>query len=145
MIAQYRPDIARALEQTVVNLKGLEQTLEILRTDLATLAHSIGHPQAAQFVLTPTRGLGIVAAGGLNAVNPNLMGWYGPQVGAFGPIGAQTPYGSGFQTPYAGGPPQVGIGAIGTPHATPGIGFPNVGTPFVGQPPVTNPYASLYR
>ena len=135
MIAQYRPDIARALEQTVVNLKTLEQSLEILRADLATLAHSIGHPQAAQLVLTPGRNLGIVGAGALNTINPLQAGAYGPQavspLGQFGQVGA---YGGGFQIPF-----------VGVPWQTPGFGFPNVATPFVGQPNVANPYAQLYR
>lgn len=76
MIAQYRPDIARVAEETVVNLKSLENSIEVLRNDLAWLCQSIGHPEAARLALTPTRfpavggGLGIGATTSL--LNPAL-------------------------------------------------------------------------
>ena len=140
MIAQYRPDIARAVEETVVNLKGLEQTLEILRNDLAWLAQSVGHPQAAQIALTPARALGIGQIANVGAL---------PNLGNVGMVG-QTPYATPFQTPNA--VPNVGpIGTIGqvpyaaaiqTPFATPNVGVPTIATPFSGYPSVASPFAA---
>ncbi|MGQ0535938.1 MAG: hypothetical protein ACT4PT_07685 [Methanobacteriota archaeon] len=92
MLAQYRPDVARVAEETVVNLKDLESRIEILKNDLAQLCLSIGHPEAARVAATPARWVPQIA--GIGA-----QGAFGSQ-GVFGqvPIGSQSPYGS--QTPF---------------------------------------------
>jgi len=127
MFAQYRPDIVRAVEETVANLKGLEHTIEILRNDLAWLAQSIGHPQAAQIALTPTRSL---------VANPALAGT-NPLV--------QAPY----ATPY-GFTPQIGAGPMAVPFGA--YAYPSVVSPFAGYPQTTshlpasiNGFNAVYR
>lgn len=67
MIAQYRPDIARAAEETVLHMKELENRIEVLRNDLAWLCQSVGHFEAARVAATPTRSLGGTPAGGFYA------------------------------------------------------------------------------
>lgn len=136
MIAQYRPDIARAVEETVVNLKALEHTLEVLRNDLAWLAQTVGHPQAAQLVLTPSRNLGIGAQGSLG-ISPQIPGQlqnpYMMPFGAFGPQAAIPSVGVPFASQW--GPIQTG-----NPFAQPGVT-----NPFQGPIQSTLPYAQLYR
>lgn len=57
VIAQLRPDVVRLVEETVTNLKALENQIEIVKTDLASLCLQIGHPEAARIAATPIRGL----------------------------------------------------------------------------------------
>jgi hypothetical protein len=163
MIAQYRPDIARAIEETVVNLKGLEQTLEILRNDLAWLAQSIGHPQAAQVALTPTRTLAIAGA------SPFAAGIGQPGTFGLSANAGQVPM-FGFQpTPFGASVPPANVPYAGLPYGSPMLGYPNMGavpgaipnvgpayaptvgvlgvTPYLQTPPyaTTNPYGTIYR
>ncbi|MCA1814333.1 MAG: hypothetical protein LC624_10360, partial [Halobacteriales archaeon] len=116
MIAQYRPEIARLAEQTVVSLKECETRLELLRNDLATLCGVVGHPAAAQLALTPARllgpGLGSFGAGptqqqpspsAYGSLSPWGSSWGSPwsnPVSAPFPAPLPSPFPAPFSVPY---------------------------------------------
>lgn len=126
MIAQYRPDIARVAEDTVLNLKELENRIEILKNDLAVLCTNIGHPEAARIAATPARWLGA----GYGAVPTTL-----------GPLGQVTPFAGVSPAMVPSVPPVTGVPTVspfGTPFASPfaspfvtsGFAQPGFGAPF---------------
>lgn len=149
MIAQYRPDIARVAEETVVNLKELENRLEIMKNELAWLCTSIGHPEAARLAATPVRAaynnpyalsIGATSAlGGLYSL---------PQVPGVSPLAAQfglvNPVAAALaaQQALAGIPVFPGLGNFGaygtTLPLTPGWGTVfGTGIPPQQQLPIT--------
>lgn len=117
MIAQYRPEIARVAEQTVLGLKELETRLELLKNDLAALCTAVGHPPAAQLAVTPTRLLG----------GPVIAPFGVAHAGPIGALGAPSPFATPVAAPWAANP-------LATPFASvPGApvlgGFPGIGSP----------------
>lgn len=106
MIVQYRPDIARAAEETVSNIKELETRLEVIKNDLAWLCQSIGHLPAAQLALTPVRGLAM----GIPGV-PTVSPYGGSFVPNVAPIGLPQ---TGTQAPWA--VPAFGAAGAIAPH-----------------------------
>lgn len=141
MIAQYRPEIARVAEETVVNLKGLETQIDTLKGDLAALCTVIGHPAAAQIAAAPARLVGPALG-----ISPafSTLGTFGiGNVGlgnlAFGNLGIApwgTPYGV---SPFVGGVP-FGVNPLvgGVPN-TLGLGL----TPYAPNLANTVPFSGL--
>jgi len=130
MIAQYRPEIARLAEQTVVNLKECESQLELLRNDLVALCATVGHPAAAQVAATPARLLppGIGTLGGIGISPVHQLSPYGnlaPWATGVGPFA--TPFAAPFPTPFPApfGGPQSAVPAFGPAFHAP---FPSLGS-----------------
>jgi hypothetical protein len=105
MIAQLRPDIATATEQTVLNLKELETRISLLKNDLAWLAQGIGHAEAARIaaspgpnVATPFGAVGVGAFGSPLA----FQGFTGQSI-ASQAIAANSAASPAFQQAYAAG------------------------------------------
>jgi hypothetical protein len=122
MIAQYRPDIARVAEETVVNLKEMESRIDVLRSDLASLCTVLGHLAAAQVAVTPARllpgSLGISPlASTLGFGPPSPYQAVSPFAGAGNPFGAATLFATGSPAPFANP-----FGSFASPWATPFAG-----------------------
>jgi len=160
MIAQYRPDIARVAEETVLTLKDLESRTEVLKNDLAILCMNLGHPEAARIAASPSRWnasigtpFGIAGSSMLNALNPyaaqpgiqasSLLGAYPSGIGSpISALGIQTP----FASPFASINPFVSAPFVGSPFAqVPPYGALSAlsATPFAPFASQANPYATL--
>lgn len=140
---QFRPEIARVAEETVLNLKQLESRIDVLKNDLAALCTVLGHPEAARIAVTPPAWLGI---------NPQLpYGNFGQ--GGLGTFGSQGPFGLGNTGSFPGAgatpfPSQVPWGTHSpwttgvVPGMVPGMtpGVPQFGAPFVGSPYGISPF-----
>lgn len=111
MIGQTNPQLLRVVEETVANLKQLETCIETLRVDIAGVAQSIGHPEAAQRALSSGRALqGQLPFGAGGGQLPftgaaNIPNWGQTSSGIQSPYSSQNPYASqspyGVQSPYA--------------------------------------------
>jgi hypothetical protein len=158
MIGQTNPQLIRIVEQTVTNLKQLESCIDALRVDLAGVAQSIGHPDAAARAITPIQALTaqspfaaaqIGALGQLGQFSPfsqaspfaNTASWASPYAAALSPLAAN-PWAAATLNPWAS---QANV----SPYATQSI-FSSV-SPYASLSPYANqslissvsPYASL--
>ncbi len=148
MIAQYRPDIARVTEETVVNLKELESRMEVLRNDLAWLCTTLGHPEAARVAATPVRSVGIPSAlpigtAGLLGVSTPLQNMLAAQYAGISPFASGVPGSGQSWSPIAGIPTASGIatGAAFNPLASlvnPAAALLNPAAAYA------NPFAAAY-
>jgi hypothetical protein len=134
MIAQYRPEIARVAEETVVNLKELEGRIETLKGDLAALCSVIGHPAAAHLAVTPARlvspTLGLGSVFGSALASPFGLG----TPGTFGNVAPwANPYTTPFAAPFASQVP-FGVAPFAGSYL-PTLGSPIGVTPFAGIAP----------
>lgn len=137
-VQTFRPEIAKVAEETVLNLKALENRIEVLRNDLAALCTVIGHHEAARIAATPASWLSVTqpySAAGIaaqTAITPGMVSpVFGqlPQWPAVGPLGV--PQGAGIP-PYAS--PYGSLGSYGVPFSAP---F----SPFVG--PLATPFSTF--
>lgn len=141
MIAQTRPDIANATEQTVLALKEIEARIGILKGDLAVLCQGLGHAEAARIAAAPTGPAPGYGAPGFAPGAYYAPAFPGPTSSPWGNSPAfapspSTPFGPAYGVPWSSTPTPANpwtTGNAGTAYANPW------GTAFA---PFANPWAS---
>jgi hypothetical protein len=146
---QVRPEIVRAAEETVTNLKQLEGRIEVLKNDLAMLCNVLGHPQAAALAITPVQQLAVQAPwllGNVGTFGTQGLGSQVPFLGAGVGLGSQVPFGVGGLGQGYGAHVPFGVGGLGqglgsqVPYGL-GQGI----SPYVGTQGLSTPWSPFLR